>query len=71
MVKALLAMMLLCVAVAARRDTETQGGFEQAMPPHAAVITLGRPSAWWEPTTSTGVGQHWQANGRVMKAQRR
>jgi len=46
MVKALRAMMLPCVAVAARNDTETQGGFEQAIPPQAAVITLGRPSAW-------------------------
>ena len=48
--------MLPCVAVAARKETETQGGLEQAMPPQAAVITLGRPSSKQVPTTSTGDG---------------
>ena len=45
MVNALRAMMLPCDAVALRSETEMQGGLEQAMPPQAAVITFGRPSA--------------------------
>ena len=45
MVNAFRATMLPCDAVAARSDTQTQGGLEQAMPPQAAVITFGRPSA--------------------------
>ena len=44
-VKALRATMLPCEAVAFRSEMQTQGGLEQAMPPQAAVITLGRPSA--------------------------
>ena len=43
MVNAFRARMLPWVYVALRKDTATQGGWEQQMPPHEAVITLGLP----------------------------
>jgi hypothetical protein len=43
-VKARRATMFPCVAVASRRETATQGGCEQQMPPQAAVIALGFPA---------------------------
>jgi hypothetical protein len=43
-VNARCAMMFPYVAVALRRETATQGGLEQQMPPQAAVIALGFPA---------------------------
>jgi hypothetical protein len=44
MVNALRAMILANEYVAFRRDTATQGGFEQQMPPQEAVMMLGLPA---------------------------
>jgi hypothetical protein len=43
--------------VAARNDTAKHGGWEQQMPPQAAVIPLGLPCLSYDPTIQAGVGQ--------------
>jgi len=44
MVKACRSMILSWEEVTLRKDTATQGGWEQQMPPQEAVITLGLPA---------------------------
>src|SRR5660398_219210 len=39
-----------------RRETPTQGGLEETMPPQAAVMTFARPASSYLPTTSAGAG---------------
>jgi hypothetical protein len=45
------------VYIAFLRDTLTQGGWEQQIPTHAAVIRFGFPSLSYVPMIQTGVGE--------------
>jgi hypothetical protein len=56
-VNAFRSTMLAYEYVASRSETETAGGFEQAMPPHAAVIRFGAPAESYVPITHTGAGK--------------